>query len=149
MGQTGSRLDSVEVISLDHDFPFDGADLAAVAGVDDLPFATSAFSTDSLPRQASADDAIRFWDYSIDNSKQGTLGEGSFATVKLATNPSGHKVAVKIIKRKKLDDSSEMEWLQREVKHQNLLRHDNIVRLHTWLTTPTRLAMVTQHDLLL
>ena len=45
------------------------------------------------------------------------LGEGAFAKVRLATSEStGHAVAVKIIKRKKLNQRTE-ELLQREVKH--------------------------------
>lgn len=45
-----------------------------------------------------------------------TLGEGAFAKVRLATSQStGHQVAVKIIKRKKLDERAEM-LLQREVR---------------------------------
>jgi serine/threonine protein kinase len=53
-------------------------------------------------------------------------------------------VAVKIIKRKTRPSAaaSEEELLQREIKHHNLLRHDNIVRLYTWVTTPKEFLLV-------
>jgi 5'-AMP-activated protein kinase catalytic alpha subunit len=77
-------------------------------------------------------------------TKQG-LGEGAFAKVRLATSEStGHQVAVKIIKRKKLDERAEL-LLQREVKHHEKLRHVNIVRLHTWIKGPTKYYLVMEY----
>ena len=77
---------------------------------------------------------MQFREYRVDNSM--ILGVGGFAKVKLATHRrTGHQVAVKIIRRQALKDGGDEEKLHREVKHQNLLRHQNIVRLHTWLTT--------------
>eukprot|EP00966_Prymnesium_polylepis_P006489 148879-Prymnesium_polylepis.1 len=50
------------------------------------------------------------------------LGEGGFGMVKCATSRrTGHTVAVKIIKRKKLNERSET-LLQREVKHHEKVR---------------------------
>jgi len=73
------------------------------------------------------------------------LGEGAFAKVRLATSVStGHQVAVKIIKRKKLDARAET-LLQREVKHHEKLRHENIVRLHTWIKGPTKYYLVMEY----
>ncbi|KAL1515966.1 hypothetical protein AB1Y20_002579 [Prymnesium parvum] len=70
------------------------------------------------------------------------LGEGGFGTVKLAkSQKTGHTVAVKIIKRKKLNERSET-MLQREVKHHERLKHANIVRLFTWIKTPMRYFLV-------
>ena len=74
-----------------------------------------------------------------------TLGEGAFAKVRLATSQNtGHQVAVKIIKRKKLDERAEM-LLQREVQHHQTLRHENIVRLHTWIKGPTKYYLVMEY----
>mmetsp|Transcript_37559 Transcript_37559/g.123945 ORF Transcript_37559/g.123945 Transcript_37559/m.123945 type:complete len:481 (-) Transcript_37559:28-1470(-) len=74
-----------------------------------------------------------------------SLGEGAFAKVRLATSEStGHQVAVKIIKRKKLDGRAEL-LLQREVKHHEKLRHVNIVRLHTWIKGPTKYYLVMEY----
>ena len=70
------------------------------------------------------------------------LGEGAFAKVRLATSEkSGQSVAVKIIKRKKLNQRTE-ELLQREVKHHERLRHPNIVRLRCSIMTPTKYYLV-------
>jgi len=74
-----------------------------------------------------------------------TLGEGAFAKVRLATSEStGHQVAVKIIKRKKLDERAEV-LLNREVKHHEKLRHANIVRLHTWIQGPSKYYLVMEY----
>jgi len=48
---------------------------------------------------------------------------------------------VKIIKRDKLKPRTE-ELLQREVKNHELLRHENIVRLYTWIKTPQKYFLV-------
>ncbi len=73
------------------------------------------------------------------------LGEGAFGTVRLAQSATtGHQVAVKIIKRSKMRDRSEL-LLQREVKHHERLRHANVVRLYTWIKTPSRYYLVMEH----
>ena len=73
------------------------------------------------------------------------LGEGAFAKVRLATSLStNHQVAVKIIKRKKLDSRAET-LLQREVKHHEKLRHENIVRLHSWIQGKTKYYLVMEY----
>ena len=70
------------------------------------------------------------------------LGEGAFGKVRLATSRStGHKVAVKLIKRQLLEKRAE-ELLAREVKNHELLRHENIVRLFTWISTPSKYYLV-------
>ena len=67
------------------------------------------------------------------------------SSLRLATSEStGHQVAVKIIKRKKLDGRAEL-LLQREVKHHEKLRHVNIVRLHTWIKGPTKYYLVMEY----
>jgi len=72
------------------------------------------------------------------------LGEGAFGKVRLATGSDGHQVAVKLIKRDKLAPRTE-ELLAREVKHHELLRHANIVRLYTWIKTPTKYFLVMEY----
>ena len=50
------------------------------------------------------------------------LGEGAFGKVRLATSTrTSHRVAVKVIKRKKLNERAEI-LLQREVKHHEKVR---------------------------
>ena len=74
------------------------------------------------------------------NSK--VLGVGGFGKVRLATSKTtGHQVAIKIIKREKLKERSEV-LLTREVKHHERLRHEHIVRLYTWIRTPTKYYLV-------
>jgi serine/threonine protein kinase len=112
----GRSKDDVEVVFLDEDI---------------------VYGDDERDVQLGSDYYVGFWSR--------VLGKGSFATVKLATNRStGHQVAVKIIKRKTRPSAaaSEEELLQREIKHHNLLRHDNIVRLYTWVTTPKEFLLV-------
>lgn len=73
------------------------------------------------------------------------LGEGAFGKVRLASSSrTGHKVAVKVIKRKKLNERAEL-LLKREVKHHEKLRHPNIVRLHTFIMTPTKYYLVMEY----
>jgi serine/threonine protein kinase len=74
-----------------------------------------------------------------------TLGEGGFGKVRLATSSrTGHQVAVKIVRRKKLVERSEL-LLQREVEYHEKLRHPNIVRLFTWIKTPSRYYLVMEY----
>ena len=64
------------------------------------------------------------------------LGEGAFGKVRLARSEvTGHEVAVKVIKRDRINARAE-ELLRREVKHHERLRHPNIVRLYTWIKVP-------------
>ena len=73
------------------------------------------------------------------------LGEGAFGKVKLArSETTGHQVAVKIIKRNRINARAE-ELLVREVRHHGKLRHDNIVRLHTWIKTPSKYYLVMEY----
>mmetsp|Transcript_13786 Transcript_13786/g.41972 ORF Transcript_13786/g.41972 Transcript_13786/m.41972 type:complete len:336 (-) Transcript_13786:1117-2124(-) len=74
-----------------------------------------------------------------------TLGEGGFGKVRLATSSrTGHRVAVKIVRRKKLVDRAEL-LLKREVEYHEKLRHPNIVRLYTWIKTPSRYYLVMEY----
>ena len=128
MGQTVSAgRNDVEVVFLDDDIVYGDDDR-------DVP----------LGREPCEGGELQFRDYYVGFWSR-VLGKGSFATVKLATNRlTGHQVAVKIIKRKTRPSAaaSEEELLQREIKHHNLLRHDNIVRLYTWVTTPKEFLLV-------
>ena len=83
-----------------------------------------------------------FGDYRVEKQ---ILGEGAFGKVRLATSTrTAHRVAVKVIKRKKLNERAEV-LLQREVKHHEKLRHANIVRLHTFIVTPTKYYLVMEY----
>lgn len=106
--------------------------------------ASSSFGTDADSSQMGGA-AIRqdLPDYRM--QKNVVLGEGAFGKVRLASSSrTGHKVAVKVIKRKKLNDRNEL-LLHREVKHHEKLRHPNIVRLHTFIMTPNKYYLVMEY----
>jgi serine/threonine protein kinase len=70
------------------------------------------------------------------------LGEGAFGKVRLArSEATGHEVAVKVVKRDRINARAE-ELLRREVKHHERLRHPNIVRLYTWIKSPAKYYLV-------
>jgi len=74
-----------------------------------------------------------------------TLGEGGFGKVRLATSSrTGHQAAVKIVRRNKLNERAEL-LLKREVAYHEKLRHPNIVRLFTWIKTPSRYYLVMEY----
>eukprot|EP00966_Prymnesium_polylepis_P226217 5232843-Prymnesium_polylepis.1 len=82
------------------------------------------------------------YDYRLEKQ---TLGEGAFGKVRLASSSrTGHKVAVKVIKRRRLNERAVL-LLKREVKHQEKLRHPNIVRLHTLIMTPSKYYLVMEY----
>ena len=59
-----------------------------------------------------------------------TIGEGHYAVVKLARHVfTGEKVAVKVIDKMKLDQSTRTQMMQ-EVRLMKLVQHPNVVRLY-------------------
>jgi hypothetical protein len=149
-GSESKHANKVPVIQLGHDLAVDetviGSAVPAAGGA-----APAQLSDAAHPAGAAAGDSAEADSGSVNVGDSGllrelreyrltklSLGEGAFAKVRLATSEStGHQVAVKIIKRKKLDERAEL-LLQREVKHHEKLRHVNIVRLHTWIKGPTK-----------
>ncbi|ORX94238.1 Pkinase-domain-containing protein [Basidiobolus meristosporus CBS 931.73] len=77
---------------------------------------------------------------------QQTLGVGSFGKVKMATHSlTGHKVALKIINRKKLATTDMVGRVKREIQYLKLLRHPHIIKLYEVITTPTDIIMVIEY----
>eukprot|EP01012_Entosiphon_sulcatum_P031269 TRINITY_DN3919_c0_g1_i1.p1 TRINITY_DN3919_c0_g1~~TRINITY_DN3919_c0_g1_i1.p1 ORF type:complete len:542 (+),score=119.47 TRINITY_DN3919_c0_g1_i1:71-1696(+) len=76
-----------------------------------------------------------------------TLGQGSFGKVKLAEHEiTGHKVAVKILNRKKIQSSQGVDKkIRREIRILKLLRHPHIIRLYEVIETPTDIYMVMEY----
>ena len=59
-----------------------------------------------------------------------TIGEGHYAVVKLARHVfTGERVAVKVIDKLKLDQSTRTQMMQ-EVRLMKLVQHPNVVRLY-------------------
>ncbi|KAI8813438.1 kinase-like domain-containing protein [Cladochytrium replicatum] len=75
-----------------------------------------------------------------------TLGVGSFGKVKLAIHShTGHKVAMKIINRRRIASMDMVTRVKREVQCFKLLRHPHIIKLYEVITTPTDIIMVMEH----
>ena len=134
MGNDQSRPDGrdhLQVVTLPNDIPEEGH--APVAAPATAPAATEPGaansgngSLDQLPSvqpktENAANSAIvrDLGDYRLEKQ---VLGEGAFGKVRLATSTrTSHRVAVKVIKRKKLNERAEV-LLQRERKHHEKVR---------------------------
>ncbi|KAL9314928.1 hypothetical protein ACSQ67_020380 [Phaseolus vulgaris] len=72
-----------------------------------------------------------------------TIGEGSFAKVKLARNvKSGNKVAIKILDRKHVLRHNMMEQLQREISTMKLINHPNVAKIFEVMASKTKIYIV-------
>lgn len=75
-----------------------------------------------------------------------TLGEGEFGKVKLGWKQGGStQVAVKIIRKEKLNDKTRLEKVNREVRILQGLDHPNIVRLHEMVETDRTMGIVLEY----
>lgn len=76
-----------------------------------------------------------------------TLGVGSFSKVKLAEHePTGKKVAVKILNRQKIRAQQMEEKLKREIKILKMCMHPHIIRLYEVIETSTDIYVVTEYS---
>lgn len=75
-----------------------------------------------------------------------TIGEGTFAKVKLAINIiNGQNVAVKIIDKNSVMENNLIHQVQREIRTMKLLNHPNIVRIHEVIGTKTKIYIVMEY----
>mmetsp|Transcript_30867 Transcript_30867/g.76776 ORF Transcript_30867/g.76776 Transcript_30867/m.76776 type:complete len:291 (-) Transcript_30867:2-874(-) len=75
-----------------------------------------------------------------------TLGIGSFGKVKVAEHVlTGHKVAIKILNRKKIKAIDMEEKVRREIKILRLFMHPHIIRLYEVLETPHDIFVVMEY----
>ncbi|KAE8056788.1 hypothetical protein FH972_013527 [Carpinus fangiana] len=75
-----------------------------------------------------------------------TIGEGTFAKVKLGVDStSGKYVAVKIIDKHMVMECNLKSQVQREIRTMKLLHHPNIVRIHEVLGTKTKIYIVMEY----
>ncbi|CAK8533466.1 unnamed protein product [Lathyrus sativus] len=81
------------------------------------------------------------------NYKMGkTLGIGSFGKVKIAEHVlTGHKVAIKILNRRKIKNMEMEEKVRREIKILRLFMHHHIIRLYEVVETPTDIYVVMEY----
>ncbi|XP_042004812.1 SNF1-related protein kinase catalytic subunit alpha KIN10-like [Salvia splendens] len=75
-----------------------------------------------------------------------TLGIGSFGKVKIAEHAlTGHKVAVKILNRKKIKNMDMEEKVRREIKILRLFMHPHIIRLYEVVETISDIYVVMEY----
>ncbi|KAG5001118.1 hypothetical protein JHK87_022190 [Glycine soja] len=86
-------------------------------------------------------------DMFLPNYKLGkTLGIGSFGKVKIAEHVlTGHKVAIKILNRRKIKNMEMEEKVRREIKILRLFMHPHIIRLYEVIETPTDIYFVMEY----
>jgi 5'-AMP-activated protein kinase catalytic alpha subunit len=57
-----------------------------------------------------------------------SIGEGTFGKVKLGTHIlTGQKVAIKILEKDRISDTSDVERVAREIHILKMIRHPNII----------------------
>ncbi|XP_057500154.1 CBL-interacting serine/threonine-protein kinase 21-like isoform X1 [Actinidia eriantha] len=75
-----------------------------------------------------------------------TIGEGTFAKVKLAANTENNQyVAIKIIDKHMVIENNLMHQVQREISTMKLLHHPNIARIHEVIGTKTKIYIVMEY----
>ncbi|XP_065848920.1 CBL-interacting serine/threonine-protein kinase 21 [Euphorbia lathyris] len=75
-----------------------------------------------------------------------TIGEGTFAKVKLAVNSiTNNYVAIKIIDKQMVVESNLKSQVAREIRTMKLLHHPNIVRIHEVIGTKTKIYIVMEY----
>ncbi|XP_074320055.1 SNF1-related protein kinase catalytic subunit alpha KIN10-like [Silene latifolia] len=75
-----------------------------------------------------------------------TLGIGSFGKVKIAEHKlTGHKVAIKILNRRKIKNMEMEEKVRREIKILRLFMHPHIIRLYEVIETPSDIYLVMEY----
>ncbi|XP_050375060.1 CBL-interacting serine/threonine-protein kinase 21 isoform X3 [Argentina anserina] len=75
-----------------------------------------------------------------------TIGEGTFAKVKLAfDSTNGKYVAIKILDKHMVMETKLMNQVQREIRTMKLLNHSNIVRIHEVIGTKTKIYIAMEY----
>ncbi|CAI9098573.1 OLC1v1035243C1 [Oldenlandia corymbosa var. corymbosa] len=75
-----------------------------------------------------------------------TIGEGTFAKVKLAINTAnGQHVAIKIIDKQMVIKNNLISQVSREIRTMKLLHHPNIVRIYEVIGTKTKIYIVMEY----
>ena len=74
------------------------------------------------------------------------IGKGTFGKVKLGIHTlTGEKVAIKILEKIRIKDSSDIERVSREIKILKLVRHPNVVKLYEIIETPKHIFLVMEY----
>ncbi|PAA52269.1 hypothetical protein BOX15_Mlig029371g1 [Macrostomum lignano] len=126
------------------------SDSGSAGGAQSRPAASSsAAATMAAPSSASGRSAAGR--VSADDSQIGkyrllkTIGKGNFAKVKLAKHVNtGEEVAIKIIDKTRLDQSS-LQKLHREVCIMKMLDHPNVVKLYEVISAEKTMYLVMEY----
>ena len=74
------------------------------------------------------------------------IGEGTFATVRLAVNKqTGMQVAIKIMEKNKIVEKRDKVRIEREIKVLKNLRHPNIVHLYNAIQTEEKIYLIMEY----
>ena len=74
------------------------------------------------------------------------IGEGTFATVRLAINKqTGEQVAIKIMEKNKIIQKEDKIRIEREIKVLKNLRHPNIVHLYSVIQTDEKIYLIMEY----
>ena len=75
-----------------------------------------------------------------------TIGEGAFAKVKLAKHIyTGEKVAIKILNKEKINKSSDIQKIKKEITILQKLKHKNIIQLYEIMETNKCLYIIMEY----
>ncbi len=75
-----------------------------------------------------------------------TIGEGTFGKVRLATHIlTGEKVAVKVLEKCRIADSSDIDRVTREIHILKIIRHPNLIQLYEIIETSAQLYLITDY----
>jgi 5'-AMP-activated protein kinase catalytic alpha subunit len=75
-----------------------------------------------------------------------TVGEGTFGKVKIAIHiPTGEKVAVKILEKRRIQDQADVRRVNREIKILKKAKHPNIIQLFEVLDTPNTIYLIMEN----
>ena len=74
------------------------------------------------------------------------IGEGTFATVRLAVNKqTEEQVAIKIMEKSKIVQKEDKVRIEREIKVLKNLRHPNIVHLYSVIQTDEKIYLIMEY----
>ena len=117
----------------------DGIDLAAPKNPHNQPATPTSAETDKVP---PCERPWRITDFDIG----GPIGRGTLGSVYLATEiRSGLPVAMKALKKKKLDQYGARGRVRAEIEAQCTLRHAGLLRLHGFFHDDRRIYLVLEH----
>lgn len=105
---------------------------------------TNRQSARAQPRNVAPQNEVkkRVGNYVIGN----TVGEGTFGKVKCAIHiPTGEKVAVKILEKKRIQEQADVRRVNREIKILKKARHGNIIQLFEVLDTPNSIYLIMEN----